>query len=82
MDKNQIEVEKEVIQDFECSNDERSFVLCATLGTILVIVAMLASGCSSNTGWQFQVGISPIKQVRNQQVLPVDQAKGRYSMLP
>ena len=34
-----------------------------TLGAIIIV---WLSGCAGSTGWRFEIGISPVKQLNNQ----------------
>lgn len=48
----------------------------------LCLVALI-SGCSSSTGWRFEVGVSPVKQLDNHAGLQQtdgdnEQVKGKY----
>lgn len=32
---------------------------------VYVLLVMATSGCASSTGWRFEIGISPVKQLDN-----------------
>jgi len=32
---------------------------------VIGIVALMLSGCASSTGWRFEIGVSPVKQLDN-----------------
>lgn len=42
------------------TKDETSFVVCMIVGTLLAIVLMISSGCSSTSGWRFEISTIPI----------------------
>ena len=46
---------------------------------IWVLVLSMLNGCASSTGWRFEIGISPVKELSNQAGLKQVEAKnGRY----
>lgn len=40
---------------------------------VIAMVGLAMGGCTSNTGWGFQVGVFPVSQVRNVQSLQGNQ---------
>jgi hypothetical protein len=34
--------------------------------TLAAIILVWCSGCAGSTGWRFEIGISPVKQLNNQ----------------
>lgn len=55
------------------TQDEKSFVECAVVGVLILVVAMLWSGCSSKAGWEFRVGVSPV--THSSQTLQLNQKR-------
>lgn len=44
-----------------------------------VLIISTLSGCAGSTGWRFEIGISPVKELNNQAGLKQQEAKnGKY----
>jgi len=43
----------------------RSYIIMLSIQVVLGIIVICQSGCGGSTGWRFEIGVSPVKELSN-----------------
>jgi len=54
-------------------------IYIALLGLTAALAISILSGCGGSTGWRFEVGVSPVKELNNQAGIKQEiEPRGKY----